>query len=96
MKEQLEKDKQILCTLAGWMFMDALYEDNCIRDKWNGVIGIMDEITKIVSNIVESKEYEQWASRGDMWESFVEDVGMCWDDYWLKQINKEISKKFYI
>ena len=96
MKEQLEKDKQILCTLAGWMYMNDLYGDSFLRGKYNGLLGISDEITKIVSDIVESKEYEQWASRGDMWESFVEDVGMCWDDYWLEQIRKEISNKFGI
>jgi len=95
MDKQLGKDKQLLCTLAGWLYMDKLYEDSYIRGKFNGLLGISDEITKIVSKIVESEEYEYWALKGDFWESFVEDMGMCWDDYWLEQIKKEINKTFH-
>jgi hypothetical protein len=96
MKEQLEHDKQLLCTLAGWIYMNKLYDDSSIKDRFNGMLGISDEITKIVSKIVDGKEYHKWASKEDNWESFIEQVGMCWDDYWLEQIKKEIGKTFYL
>jgi hypothetical protein len=95
MDKQLEKDKKLLLTLSGWLYMEDLCSSSYIRDNFHGTLGIADIMIHIVDKVVASDFYQQYHTREDNWESFVEDVGMCWDDYWLEQIKREINKTFH-
>lgn len=94
MKQKLEQDKKLLLALTTWTYMDMLYNNGYIRHRWNGMIGLAEQLIRIVDEVVESDEYINYFTRDDNWESFTEEQNDCWDDYWLRKVEKKINKTF--